>query len=305
MFSVKENTVNSPMINVKIPKGTKNVILFLQFEDEELQKGDKLIDVSKWQGKIDWLVVKNVAKVTKAYIRASYGSTTDERFVENWTKAKECGIIRGAYHYWQNMTDPKKQIDIFLKSLGDDYGELPCAIDIEDKNTTLNELEEIRQWLSVVEQKHPCIIYTGNWIFDWNKGPEWIYKYPVWMAQYTNGKCDKIGKWGYPKIWQITSKGKIPGIEGNVDLDVACDGETQPIRDWFWRGVKDEEENKPNFKVSAKVKPIKIYTAPNGSFLKEMEINWLMDVSEITADGWLKVHNDGKNDWWVKDVTNG
>jgi lysozyme len=91
-------------------------------------KGENLIpgiDVSKWQGEIDWSKVAN-SGVRFAYIKATEGTGyTDPCFAVNWQSAKSAGVLRGAYHFFHPRLDARSQAKTFYATLGNDPGELP------------------------------------------------------------------------------------------------------------------------------------------------------------------------------------
>lgn len=274
-----------------------------------LPAGTKLIDVSTWQGMIDWARVRNVARVDYAMIRATNGTVKDTRFAFNWAAAKSAGIKRGSYHYWQNEIGASTQAQAFVAAHGTDYGELAWALDIEDQSPAFSkaELVDVRTFMDAVEFQtgKRGYIYTGRSV--WNFPEEiWASDYQLWLAAYSTAGYTPLAPWPHPCIWQHTSRGVIPGITANtVDLDTAGDGLTQIKPDWYWRGCTTELPNaagqRPNiFFVNAVSNPLPIHDAPRGNIIKDdMAVTWRMTVQSVTADGWLKVHQDGAVEWWV------
>ena len=89
------------------------------------------IDVSHYQGTIDWSKVAGAGK-TFAFIKASDGTVgADPTFAYNWSRARQAGLRRGAYHFFRPITDALQQAQHFLRQLGDDHGELPPVLDFE------------------------------------------------------------------------------------------------------------------------------------------------------------------------------
>lgn len=290
--------------------------LVLQFVDpvpeptpEPLPVGAKLIDVSKWQGAIDWVKVKNVARVDYAMIRATNGTQTDTFFSTNWAAAKVAGVRRGAYHYWQNEIGAAAQAQAFIGAMGGDFGELPWALDIEDQTPlfTKAEIPDVRTFLDMVEiaTGKRGYIYTGAsvWKFPDEK---WATDYQLWFAAYNTVGYRPLPPWPHPCIWQHSSRGELPGITANtVDLNTAGDGITPIKPDWWWRGCTTEQADAngahpPVFFVRAREATTDIYDAPRGKVIKEnLAVNWRMVVTGITADGWLLVWKEGLKEWWV------
>ena len=91
------------------------------------------IDVSEWQGEIDWQRVKD-AGIEMAYIRSSAGSAyRDPRFAENYAGAKENGIKVGFYHYVtaRNTDQARQQAELFVNIIGSTTPECRLAMDFE------------------------------------------------------------------------------------------------------------------------------------------------------------------------------
>ena len=185
------------------------------------------VDVSHWQGEMDWEAAKN-AGVTHAYIKASEGLYKDPRFEENWVKAKAAGIKRGAYHYFLNSVDWYAQAQFFHGVVGDDQGELEPALDVEDTGGVVRP-GPILSWLRAVELAWggiKPIIYTAWWFWDdYLDGTEWAKEYKLWVMSYTNG----TEPWRIPKdwngeyhLWQYTStaRGRDYGARSTyIDLN--------------------------------------------------------------------------------------
>ena len=91
------------------------------------------VDISHWQGKPDFVKMKK-AGVSFIYIKASQNMWYDQSFKTNWEGAREAGLLRGAYHFY-DMRDgsdtPKHQAEYFANLLADDPGELRPALDFE------------------------------------------------------------------------------------------------------------------------------------------------------------------------------
>src|SRR5574338_1509361 len=116
------------------------------------------IDISKYQDMIAWeevqaMSVKNV-KLGFVFIKATEGiGNTDPRFKRNWRKAKEAGIIRGAYHFFIESKDGKMQAENFINAVELENGDLPPVLDVEQANgyATADLQREIKKWLETVE----------------------------------------------------------------------------------------------------------------------------------------------------------
>ncbi len=194
------------------------------------------IDVSKWQGDIDWPKVA-ASGVKFVYIRAAYGADLQDRlFQQNWDGARQAGLLRGAYHFCRAHQSAQAQIDMMLGTVpANDTGELPPWYDLErygpDPVVKGKELVDFsNEYMLGVEAQwgRRMDIYTGYYF--WQSNLRVNFKYPDWpnyrqlaLAQYPSGP--PTNPWLIPSgwddwtIWQYSSKGVIPGISGNVDMD--------------------------------------------------------------------------------------
>ena len=95
------------------------------------------IDVSKWNGNWDARKAKT-AGATFVFIKASQATFSDPQFAANWQKAKEAGLLRGAYHYLDYTKSGLEQANYFADLLKADPGELPPVVDYEQTRTDNN-----------------------------------------------------------------------------------------------------------------------------------------------------------------------
>jgi lysozyme len=180
------------------------------------------IDVSKWQGSVDWKSVQQ-AGVAFAFVRATYGSSeVDSSFNDNWQAMKEAGIIRGAYHFFLAADDPAQQAEFFIRTVGSlDPDDLPPVIDVEaGSGVNSNLAESVETWLSNVAQGlgRTPIIYTAPSF--WNANLTSAFgNYPLWVAEYGVSSPRAVNGWDDWTFWQYSSTGKIAGVNGDVDLD--------------------------------------------------------------------------------------
>lgn len=186
------------------------------------------IDISHYQGKIDWHNLKSNGMIEKCPVRfvlmkATEGSTKlDPMFMDNFYQAREYGFIRGAYHFWSNKTSAESQARYFIQNVDLEDGDLPPVLDVEHKPKEMSTAEfqvQILNWLNIIEQEFGVkpIIYT-YYKFKMNYLNEKVFdQYPYWIAHYYVDKVDYNGPW---KFWQHTDCGKVAGIKGYVDFDI-------------------------------------------------------------------------------------
>ena len=185
------------------------------------------IDVSRYQGSINWNRLRN-AMIERSPIRfiiiksTEGGNHIDTNFRENFSNAKEAGFIRGAYHFWSNNSTARRQAYYFLAMVHLEHGDLPPVLDIENKpqNISTEEFQQnILTWLHIVEDKYHVkpIIYTYYKFKDLYLSDSRFDDYPYWIAHYYVDKMEYKGDW---KFWQHTDAGRLPGINGYVDLNI-------------------------------------------------------------------------------------
>lgn len=227
--TLKKHTYRQENLRVDAESG-----LFSYYEGEQLIS-HKGIDVSKHQGKIDWTRVAGDG-VEFAFIRVGnrgYGSAgrlvEDEYADENMTGASQAGIPFGVYFFTQAITEEEilEEANFVLDKIKDYEVKLPVVIDVEkvtpadgrmnalsvEKRTDLVEL-----FCKTVEQAgyRPMIYHnmeTGVLMLE----PDRLEQYDKWFASYSEELY-------YPyeyKIWQYSPKGRVDGIDTDVDLNIS------------------------------------------------------------------------------------
>ena len=187
----------------------------------------KGIDVSKWQGTIDWQRVKN-AGTDFAIIREGYGKKSptqiDKMFKENIEQAKNVGINTGVYHYSyaDSIEDAINEAQFCLENIQGYQLEYPVCFDVEDKEmlklSTRQRTDICRAFCEEIEKNgYYAMIYCNlNWLENYLYKDELLSKWDLWLAQWgVNGSSYTCG------IWQYSESGKIDGINGNVDLNIS------------------------------------------------------------------------------------
>ncbi len=187
------------------------------------------IDISSWQGKIDWARVKS-SGVDFAFIKATQGSSyTNPNFHSDWKEAKEQNIPRGAYHFFDPRVPVEKQVLHFVSTVNELHdGDLPPVLDLENESWWLaiapaKRISMVMAWLEAVEAKFglPPIIYTGFYfardVLKTGRHAE-LVRYKLWIAHYTKAPLPLIpAPWSTFTFWQFTDHAKVAGITGNVD----------------------------------------------------------------------------------------
>lgn len=190
------------------------------------------IDVSKWNGDIDWDKVKN-AGVEFAIIRAGYrGSVTgslvqDVYFDANMKGASKSGVPVGVYFFTQatNEVEAVEEASAVLRWVREYDITYPIFIDTEgaggngrgdglDTDTRTLVCEAFCR--TIENAGYEAGIYASrNW-YNHNLHVEKLENYYIWLAEYRSVPLYQ----GYYRMWQYSSKGRISGIEGNVDMNI-------------------------------------------------------------------------------------
>lgn len=182
----------------------------------------KGLDVSEWQGDIDWAKVK-AAGYTFVILRAGYGkyiTQKDKKFEQNYAGAKKVGLNVGAYWYSYavNANDAAIEAKVCIEAIRGKTFEYPVFLDIE---------EQRQMSKSIVSAVIPAFLeplksagyYVGLYSFrNFQKAyidDKFVKNYDFWLAHVTS-KTDYVGH----KIWQYTFTAKTPGIAGTIDEDI-------------------------------------------------------------------------------------
>lgn len=183
------------------------------------------IDVSYYQGKINWKKVKAMeeddVKVSFAFIKATEGILrVDPYFQRNWREAPKAGIKVGAYHFFRPQKSGLWQANFFLQTVSLESGDLPPVVDIEGLDGVSPEQmrKELNAFIIQVETKTKVrpIIYSGLKFYKrYLMG--YYNDYPFWVAHYYQPKL-KLDSANY-KFWQHSDKARINGINHVVDFN--------------------------------------------------------------------------------------
>ena len=186
------------------------------------------IDVSKWQGHIDWAAVRT-GGTRFAFIKATEGGDhLDDAFHRNWEGARQAGIPRAAYHFVYWCRPAHEQAAWFTQTVPRDEDALPPVLDVEWNNKSrcpqgvprAKALADMRTILHAMERhygKRPIIYVDINFHKDVMVGE--FEDYPVWVRSVRAypGRRYENRRWTF---WQYTEKGRVPGVNGPVDRNV-------------------------------------------------------------------------------------
>jgi lysozyme len=183
------------------------------------------IDVSHWQGTVDWpQVAESDAKF--AIAKATEATSIDEQFKRNWQGIQDVGLYRGAYHFARPGTDPETQASFFASVVGPlGFRDLPPVLDLEQADA--HDAAYVLDWAQRFVRKAEAlfgrrlIVYTGQF---WrgalgDPAPDDLFSQrPLWLAGYVPEASLKLPKtWSRWTFWQYadgtgSAAVKIPGL---------------------------------------------------------------------------------------------
>ena len=182
------------------------------------------IDVSEWQGSINFARVKE-AGIEMVYIRAGQGfSYKDAQFERNYEEAKRNGLKIGVYHYMtaRSVEDAKLQAQFFVSLISGKQIDCKLAMDFESfgslNKSQINEIAVV--YMKEVKRLSgkDVVIYSNTYDAKYVFNSE-VANEPLWVAQYGVSEPQDNGNWKNWVGYQYSSTGRISGISGNVDLD--------------------------------------------------------------------------------------
>lgn len=196
------------------------------------------IDVSSYQGKPNWRKVK-AAGIDFAIMRIANSKGIDKSFEHNFAGCVENGVKKGVYRYSYAMSTAAavKEAQEVVSILADRKLEMGVWLDLEwsdQRKLGKNNITRIAQTFiqTINDAGYSCGIYCN---LDWFKNVLDVnaLSVPFWIARYPSGDdgtmkdnlCPNVGE----VAWQYSSKGKVSGITGYVDMDI------------YYPGIKEEE----------------------------------------------------------------
>jgi lysozyme len=199
------------------------------------------VDVSKYQGDINWDSVR-ASGVQFAWIKATEGGDRlDEKFAQNWAGAKAAGIPRGAYHFAYWCRPAEEQATWFKANVPNDPDALPPVLDVEwngqsktcpkrlPRDVAIAQMKIILAAMEDAYGKKPVIYTSIDFHRDVMQGE--FNDYSIWVRSV---KCNPALKYGARRwrFWQHTAEGHVAGIRGNVDRN-AFNGTAAEWRTWL------------------------------------------------------------------------
>ncbi|HWV99202.1 MAG TPA: GH25 family lysozyme [Candidatus Acidoferrum sp.] len=182
------------------------------------------IDVSQFQGTINWSNVK-AAGIVFAYAKATEGTSfTDPEFSANWAGMKAAGVFRGAYLFFHSNVDPTTEANHFLNVMGTiQPGDFPPMLDVEVTDgqaagVIAANLMTCANRIQAATGRAP-VIYASPAFWTGSVGSTGFSGLPLWVANWGVTCPGMPVGWTNWAIWQYSDTGTVAGISAAVDLD--------------------------------------------------------------------------------------
>ena len=217
------------------------------------------IDVSHWQGEINW---SEVAKSDIAFAMIKAGGSdsgfyTDSKFERNYQGAKNNGVSVGVYYFvgpgFVSEEDGIADANRFLNIIEGKTFEMPIALDLESTSIDdkVGATEAAIAFCETLENAGYYVVIYGSDLYGFKDRMEIdrLKDYDKWVARY-GSKPTYVNEYG---IWQYTSEGSINGIDGNVDFNIAYKDYPSIIKESRLNGFSVDSE--PSYEDETSVVP--------------------------------------------------
>ena len=174
------------------------------------------IDVSKFQGTVNWTKVAKSGKVKFVYIRATEGtSIKDPYYKTNLEKARKAGLKVGSYHVYSSKTTAQSQFANFKSMVPKKKQDLIPVLDIEGHHSGRLYMARVDMLLDLMEKEYGAkpMIYTSEKVYKEHFTGKKYAKYHIFVAKYKGTPAIRY------TLWQHSKSGYVSGISGHVDLD--------------------------------------------------------------------------------------
>lgn len=235
------------------------------------------IDVSRWQGEINWSQVA-ADDVSFVMLGTRSKGAVDPYFHRNIQQASAAGVKVGVYIYSLAVTVEMAEAEAdFVLNLIHDYPvSYPVAFDMEDSTQGNLSKEELAAIANAFCKKisdygyYPIVYANENWLK--NKLDMSLMDYPVWVARYSARPS-----YQNPVMWQATSTGSVKGINGNVDIDFQFKDFSGQIPANTWRTINGKRYYYSN------------YAKQKNAWAQDSSDWYYMDSEGLASTGWITV----------------
>ena len=174
------------------------------------------IDVSRFQGTINWTKVASDSTIKFVYVKATEGaSMRDPNYSTNLSKARKAGLLAGFYHVYSPRTTAYKQMANIRKTVKKKDLDLIPVLDIEGKFSDGLYLKRVDKLLELLEREYGVkpMIYTSEHCYKTHFSGKKYAKYHIFIAKYKGGSPTVRHT-----LWQYTETGSVKGIGVEVDI---------------------------------------------------------------------------------------
>ncbi len=174
------------------------------------------IDVSKFQGTINWTKVAKDSTIKFVYIKATEGTSIQDPFYKtNLSKAKKAGLLVGSYHLYSSKTTAYQQFGNFKKMVKKSEQDLIPVLDIEGHHSGRLYMARVDKLLELMEAEYGVkpMIYTSEKVYKTHFAGKKYAKYHIFIANYRRYPSTRF------TLWQYSETGHVSGIRGYVDLN--------------------------------------------------------------------------------------
>ena len=235
------------------------------------------IDVSRWQGEINWSQVA-ADDVSFVMLGTRSKGVVDPYFHRNIQQASAAGVKVGVYIYSLAVTVEMAEAEAdFVLDLIHDYPvSYPVAFDMEDSTQGNLSKEELAAIANAFCKKisdsgyYPIVYANEKWLK--NKLDMSLMDYPVWVARYSARPS-----YQNPVMWQATSTGSVKGINGNVDIDFQFKDFSGQIPANTWRTINGKRYYYSN------------YAKQKNAWAQDSSDWYYMDSEGLASTGWITV----------------
>lgn len=195
------------------------------FVDLRFKEG---IDVSHYQHEIDWKSVAKDGQIGYAYMKATEGaSLVDDTYEYNIREARKAGLKVGSYHFFRAHISLDEQFNNMTSTVKKDMQDLIPIVDVEHTNgcssaELVRRLKIFLERLTAYYGRKP-MLYTFVNFYNKHFAGAGLDEYPLMIAFYRDAQPELSDGRKYV-IWQYTSHGDVPGVDGNVDRSIMMEG---------------------------------------------------------------------------------
>ncbi len=178
------------------------------------------IDVSHYQGDINWEQIAKNKSIKFVYIKATEGNDyVDPYFKTNWEKASDNGIYKGAYHYFTTKSSGKEQAQNYIETVPEESGCLPPVIDIEENGLKKEVFQKsLMEYISFIEDKYhqkPILYVVYPLYEEYIRGE--FNDYSIWIRDIITPPHFSDGRqW---LLWQYSNRGRLDGEKEYFDFN--------------------------------------------------------------------------------------